>query len=132
LAGNHDLRRELANISNQNRSHRGKRRKGDVTEESSDDELAEENVDKRKPVELLGRKHAIMMALWLWDDRNVFKTSLDDDYNALDRFENDENAKQGQLRDLLITLPKEYHDPAFKKKWVLNSVSPFAHSLYIH
>jgi hypothetical protein len=127
-AGNRDLRCELANISNQNRSHHGKRRNGDVTEESSGNESSEENVDKRKPVELLGRKHAITMTLWLRDDRNIFKTSLDDGYNALDRFENDDNTKQGRLRDLLIALPREYR---IQKKWILNSVSPLAHSLYV-
>jgi hypothetical protein len=64
-----------------------------------------------------------MMMLWLHDDRKIFKTPLDDKYNPLERFENASNVKQGQLREVLATLPTEYHEAAFTKDWVTHAVS---------
>jgi hypothetical protein len=124
-AGNNELRRQLANVSNQ-RTGKRKRRLTEDFHDSENDEESEEEEEKSakfKRVESLGRKHTIMMTLWVDNDRKIFSTLPNDSYNPLERFENVDNKKQGQLRDLLCTLPTEYHEAAFEKEWITHAVS---------
>jgi hypothetical protein len=123
-AGNDELRRQLADVSNQRTGKRKRRFTEDSDGNESDQESEEEEKsNKFKRVESLGRKHTIMMTLWVNNDRKIFSTLPNDSYNPLERFENVENKKQGQLRDLLCTLPMEYHEVAFEKEWITHAVS---------
>lgn len=123
-AGNQPLRRELADISNQKGMRPPKKRRGMEQDPSQSDDKDDDKDSspstKIKTVERYARKHAIMMLLWHHDDRKIFATALDDDYNPLERFENEENKKQGQLRDILASLPEEYRD--ITKSWIKTAV----------
>jgi hypothetical protein len=114
----------LADVSNQNRRKNHRVLVDSDASEPSDDSDPDEDekVNKFKRVESLARMHTIMKMLWLRDDRKIFKTPLDDSYNPLERFQNADCAKQGQIREVLETIPTEYHEAALNKEWVTHAV----------
>jgi hypothetical protein len=103
-----------------------KKRRGmeqDLLQSDDDDDDDDDDSSpstKIKTVERYARKHTIMTLLWHHDDRKIFATALDNDYNPLERFENEDNKKQGQLRDILASLPEEYQD--ITKSWIKTAV----------
>lgn len=57
---------------------------------------------------LVARKFTIMRLFWFHDDKKMFRTHIDEQYNPLQRFNTTENKIQGQLADLLEELPPVY------------------------
>ena len=92
-------RRDLANITNTEQPGRPRKRKRTVRTRS-DDEIEE--------VTQLARKFTVMKLLWLRDDRTTFRTVIDEQYDHLQRFENVASKIQGQLADIIESLPPKY------------------------
>lgn len=90
---------DLANITNAEQPGHSKKRKRTVTTRS-DKEIEE--------VTQLARKFTIMKLLWLRDDRTTFRTAIDEQYDHLLRFENVASKIQGQLADIVESLPPKY------------------------
>ncbi|KAJ7120387.1 hypothetical protein C8R44DRAFT_877817 [Mycena epipterygia] len=90
--------RRFADVTNKERPHKGrKKHKKDHHAPASERELEETRV--------LGRKFAVTKSLWLRNKKHAFTTAIDDTYNPLERFDTDASKIQGQLVDLLETLP---------------------------
>jgi hypothetical protein len=49
-----------------------------------------------------------MTLFWLHDDKQLFRTQVDEQYDPLQQFETKGNKIQGQLADLLEELPPAY------------------------
>ena len=65
-----------------------------------------------------------MRLFWLRDDRQTFRTQLDEQYDHLQRFENLESKVQGQIRDILEVLPPQYADMmGHDVSWLSQTVS---------
>jgi hypothetical protein len=92
-------RRDLVDITNAEQPGRPKKRKRTVATRS-DNEIEE--------VTQLARKFTIMKLLWLRDDRTTFRTAINEQYDHLQRFENDASKIQGQLVDIMESLPPKY------------------------
>ena len=56
------------------------------------------------------KKFTIMHLFWLHQDRQTFRSEPNEQYDHLQRFENDDNKIQGQLADLLEFLPSTFTD----------------------
>ncbi|EGO19292.1 hypothetical protein SERLADRAFT_411786 [Serpula lacrymans var. lacrymans S7.9] len=74
------------------------------TKSSRDDDTHHEQVIKG-----LGHQFEITHALWLHEPTKTFQTTIDDEYDKLDRFGSTAAKVQGQLRDILDIVPATYH-----------------------
>lgn len=57
---------------------------------------------------MAARKFTVMNLFWLREDRRTFRTTVDEQYDHLQRFENLETKIQGQLAEILEVLPSQY------------------------
>ncbi|KAJ6528490.1 hypothetical protein B0H19DRAFT_1243025 [Mycena capillaripes] len=55
--------------------------------------------------------------LWIPDLQKTVNTKVDDQYNPLERFENVASMVQGELADLLETLPEKFHGEVMRSEW---------------
>ena len=83
-----------------NTEHPGSGKKRKRTEVRSNAETEE--------VSMIAKKFTIMSMLWLQDDRKTLQTTIDEQYNHLQQFENKETKIQGQLADVVEVLPSRY------------------------
>lgn len=67
-------------------------------------------MDETDEVAMLARKFTIMHLFWLHNDKQTFRTRLDEQFDPMEHFENQTNKVQGQLIDLLDFLPSTYAD----------------------
>jgi hypothetical protein len=82
--------------------------------------------EEEEEISLIARKFTIMTLFWLHDDKQVFRTQVDEQYDPLQRFENKGNKIQGQLADLLGELPSAYVEMVSKGEtaWLSQKVRP--------
>ncbi|KAJ7572772.1 hypothetical protein C8J56DRAFT_806535 [Mycena floridula] len=67
-------------------------------------------------VKLLGRRFVVQYGMWLVKGTETFLAEAVDDYEVGERFENEENKVQGQLRELRECIPKTFH-PQMENIW---------------
>ena len=93
-------KRALADVTNENQPGPRKRRKAISAESEAD---AEE-------VSMVARRFTIMNSFWLHEERQTFRTQVDEQYDHLQRFENTTSKIQGQLTEILDVLPSRFKD----------------------
>lgn len=106
--------RDLVDVTNAEQPRSSKRKRAFTTRSDSETE----------EVSQLAKKFAITTLFWLRDDRQTFRTPIDEQYDHLQRFENLESKIQGQIRDLLEVLPAQYADMmGHDATWLSQTVS---------
>jgi hypothetical protein len=55
---------------------------------------------------------------WIRSGDDLFDTNVDEHYDATERFENDKNKSQGQLKDILDLLQVEFQQQALHQRWL--------------
>lgn len=94
---------------------------GDADDENgSDVDETLEGGNEAHDISLLlqaGKRHVLERSLWLLNDKTAFLITENPQYNATQRYANNEQKMQGQLRDLKQLFPKkfedDFHKPAF-------------------
>ena len=71
-------------------------------------------------------KFFLLCALWIHSGDNLFDLDVDEDYDAADRFKDDQNKDQGQLREIVDLLQEKFQVHSLSKRWLRWQVS------YIH
>ncbi|KAJ6483197.1 hypothetical protein C8R45DRAFT_1075505 [Mycena sanguinolenta] len=106
--------RQLADITNQHdAAPRRGRKKRKVLDGGSEDET--------KEVKNLAHKFTIMKLLWVSDLDDTVNTDINEQYNPLERFENHESKVQGELADLLETLPEKFRGEVICAEWFIKT-----------
>jgi hypothetical protein len=120
------LRRKLADVTNDdngdnNSSHRSQRRKTHHESPPADEEDADIRTDERF-VYQAGHKFFLLHAPWVRSGDDLFDTDVDEHYNAAERFENDKNKSQGQLKEILDLLQVKFQQQALRQRWLRRQV----------
>jgi len=128
------LSRKFADITNDeddSTSHGPKRRR---TRHESLPADSDEEVDTSSPtvrderfVYQAGHKFFLLRAPWIHSGDNIFDINIDEDYNVAERFENDKNKSQGQLKEIFDLLREKFQQQALRQRWLRRQVS----SIYI-
>ncbi|KAJ7612795.1 hypothetical protein DFH06DRAFT_1243120 [Mycena polygramma] len=118
------LKRQLADLTNQvgNAPPRRKRRLRHSRATAATDDV-ENPVTLEERVRSAGRHYAIEYGLFLHTDVvELFATSVDPDFDEAKEFDSEDSQVQGQLRDILSTLPNDAKDPQIRKhEWIAKS-----------
>lgn len=125
------LSRKLADITNvddANSIHRPKRRRTRESPPVSDEDVAtstgsRHGTDERFVFQV-GHKFSLVHALWLRSVDDLFNTKFDEHYDAAERFQNDKNKIQGQLKEILNLLQVRFQQPeqVMNQKWFRRQV----------
>lgn len=73
-----------------------------------------------------GHKFFLICAPWIRSGDNLFDLDVDEDYVAADRFEDDKNKEQGQLRDIIDLIQEKFQVQALRRRWFRRQVG------YVH
>lgn len=73
-----------------------------------------------------GHKFFLLYAPWIRSGDNLFDIDLEEDYDVADRFEDDNNKAQGQLRDIIDLIQEKFQVEALRRRWFRKQVG------YIH
>jgi hypothetical protein len=128
------LNRRLGDITNDNDNHssgsRSKRRRTHTKSPSLDsDEPKDMKTINRADEHFVfqaGHKFFLVHAPWIRSGDDLFETSIDEQYVMAERFENDNNKLQGQLKEILDLLKVKFQPQALRQRWLQREVS------YIH
>ena len=138
LAKLNRLSRKFADITNDeddSSSHRPKRRRTrhESPPANSDEEIESSTriASDERFVYQAGHKFFLLCAPWIRSGDDLFDTDIDEDYNAVERFENDENKMQGQLKEIFDLLQEKFQQQALRQRWLRRQVS-FIDILQIH
>ncbi|KAF8809195.1 hypothetical protein BYT27DRAFT_7241272 [Phlegmacium glaucopus] len=118
------LNRKLADITNDeddDSNHRPKRRRTrhDSLPAGSDEEGTDtSNRADEHFVYQAGHKFFLLYAPWVRSGDDLFDTNVDEHYDATERFENDKNKSQGQLKDILDLLQVKFQQQALHQRWL--------------
>ncbi|KAF9034771.1 hypothetical protein BJ165DRAFT_1533821 [Panaeolus papilionaceus] len=125
------LTRKLDDITNQSDNSPGPSKRRKVTNRparshsnySDDDDDSGDDISSRQSkddqiVEKAGHKFCLIHCLWLHSGDELFDTKLDDDYEPAERFENDHNKVQGQLREVAELLRDRFDVSSLHKRWL--------------
>ena len=74
-----------------------------------------------------GHKFFLLRAPWIHSGDDIFDINIDEDYDVAERFENDENKLQGQLKEIFDLLRENFQQQALHQRWLRRQVS----SIYI-
>jgi hypothetical protein len=126
------LTRKLADITNDNdgndsASHAKRRRVSPSAD--TDDELEDTHTGNRASEQFVyqaGHKFFLLCAPWIRSGDNLFDLYVHEDYDAADRFKNDKNKAQGQLRDIINLLQEKFQAQSLRQRWLRRQVS------YVH
>ena len=69
-----------------------------------------------------GHKFFLLCAPWIHSGDNLFDLDVDEDYNAADRFKDDQNKAQGQLREIVDLLQEKFQVQSLRKRWLRRQV----------
>lgn len=122
------LNRKLADVTNDDddSDRRPKRRRihHDSPPAGSDEEdIDTSNHANEHFVYQAGHKFFLLYAPWLRSGDDLFDTSVDERYDAAERFENDKNKSQGQLKEILSLLQAKFQQQALRQRWLRRQVS---------
>lgn len=118
------------NDNNSTHGHRHKRRRTrheSPPVDSDEEETDTGNVVDERFVYHTGHKFFLICAPWIHSGDNIFDTDIDKCYDAAERFENDENKKYGQLKEIIGLLQGKFQRQALRQGWLRRQVS----SIYI-
>jgi hypothetical protein len=65
-----------------------------------------------------GHKFFLLCAPWICSGDDLFNTNVDEHYDATERFKNDKNKSQGQLKDILNLLQVKFQQQALHQRWL--------------
>ena len=111
------LTRKLADISNDNAS-RAKRQRVSTSADTHTGNRASEQF-----VYQAGQKFFLLCAPWIRSGDSLFDLDVDENYDAADRFENNKNMAQGQLRDIINLLQEKFQAQSLRRRWIRRQVS---------
>jgi len=124
--------RKLADITNDsddnsNSGHRSKRRRRRAKHPSPPTDSDEEDMDPINRADehfvfQAGHKFFLVCAPWIRTGDDLFEHDVDEDYNAAERFENDNTKSQGQLQDILNLLQARFPPQALQQRWLRRQV----------
>lgn len=117
--------------SNSNRNKRQRTCYHDKSAPAGSDE-EEEDTSSRADEHFIyqaGHKFFLIYAPWIRSADEIFDTEVDEQYDAAERFENDKNKLQGQLREILDLLQVKFQQQALRQRWLRRQAS-FIHILY--
>jgi len=70
-----------------------------------------------------GHKFFLLCSPWIRSGDNLFDLDVDEDYDAADRFKDDQNKAQGQLREIIDLLQEKFQVQSLRKRWLRRQVS---------
>lgn len=70
-----------------------------------------------------GHKYFLLCAPWLRTGDDLFDTDVDKHYDPAERFENDANKVQGQLKEVLDLVQDKFQEEALGQRWFRRQVS---------
>ncbi len=133
------LNRRLADVTNDgdDSTHMPKRRRTTYhpADASSDEEDAIVTATRAQEhfVYQAGHKFFLLYAPWLHGGEDIFEVPIDEQYNAAERFENDENKAQGQLQEILGLLCAKFEQQTLSQRWIRRQVCCLCNPLtYAH
>ena len=128
------LRRKLSDITNDDNEtrtpHKSKRQRIRSPSASSEDEGEGSRADDTY-VYHAGHKFFLIHGPWIRLADDLFGTKFDEAYNAVERFENDENKAQGQLQEVWSLLCGKFERVALQQKWVHRAVRDLFNKRYV-
>ena len=129
------LRRKLADVTNDDNDNDGdgdsngrpKRRRTcqDPPHVNSDEEAVDTtsgNHSDERFVYQVGHKFFLLHAPWIHAGDDLFDTEVDEHYDPTERFENDRNKLQGQLKEILDLLQVRFQQQALRQRWLRRQV----------
>ena len=122
------LRLRLGDITNDdNEAQTPRRSKRRRIRSSSPDSQDEDVVSRANDtfVYQAGHKFFLVHGPWIHLGADLFETEFDEDYNAAERFENDESKAQGQLQEVWRLLCGKFERGVLQQKWVYRAVCFF-------
>ena len=128
------LTRKLADITNDNDENNSScrpkrqrvRHKSPLASAETDDEDMHTNPTNRADEQFAcqaGHKFFLLCAPWIRSGDNLFDLDIDEDYDAVDRFTDDKNKAQGQLKEIIQLLQGKFLVQSLRQKWFRRQVS---------
>lgn len=120
---------DIADDHNNDSNHQTKRRRTRTRHESppanSDEETSGSNrtVANERFVYQAGHKFFLLHSPWVYSGEDIFDTDVDEHYDPTERFENDKNKMQGQLKEILGVLQEKFQQEALSQRWLQRQVS---------
>lgn len=126
------LSRKLADITNNDdddddgsgrgNKRRRARRDSSMDPDGSDNEKETINRADEHFVFQAGHKFFLLYGPWIRSGDGLFETIIDRSYNPSERFENDQNKSQGQLKEILDLLQVKFQ-PHMHQRWLRRQAS---------
>ena len=124
------LGRRLGDITNNDDIHsssnRSKRRRTHKSPSLDSDEPEDTETINRADEHFVfqaGHKFFLLYAPWIRSGDGLFEISIDEQYVTAERFENDNNKSQGQLKEILDLLKVKFQPQALRQRWLRREVS---------
>jgi hypothetical protein len=128
------LARKLADITNDNDGNntvtsthaQAKRQRVHHSSPSADTDDEDMDTGTRASEQFVyhaGHKFFLLCAPWIRSGDNLFDLDVDEDYDAADRFKDDQNKAQGQLREIVDLLQEKFQVQSLRKRWLRRQVS---------
>ncbi len=99
--------------------------------EDSDDKETINHADEHFVFQV-GHKFILLYASWIRLEEGLFETSIDQHYILSERFENDQNKSQSQLKEIIDLLQVKFQPPALHQRWFRKQVRSHIHSTTIY
>jgi hypothetical protein len=128
------LSRRLGNITNDNDNHSSDSQskhqrthtKSPSPESDEPKDMETINCADEHFVFQAGHKFFLVHAPWICSGDDLFETSINEQYVMAERFENDNNKLQGQLKEILDLFKVKFQLQALCQRWLRREIS------YIH
>ena len=123
------LRRRLVDVTNDDNGFTPTPKRRRTYRQPLHDDLDEDNGavtlnhTRESFVYQVGHKYFLQHAPWVHSGEDIFEADVDESYNPAERFENDENKVQGQLREILGLLLPKFEERDLSQRWVRRQVS---------
>lgn len=128
------LGRKLGDITNKDDDHssgnQSKRQRTHKSPSSDSDESEDRETINRTDEHFVfqaGHKFFLVYGPWIRSGDGLFDTSIDEHYVTAERFENDINKSQGQLKEIFDLLKVKFQPQALRQRWFRRQVSYTIH-----
>ncbi|KAF8149986.1 hypothetical protein B0H34DRAFT_757228 [Crassisporium funariophilum] len=106
------------NNDSNNRSKRRRTRNESPNSDSDEEDTPSTNRSDEHFVYQAGHKFFLVHAPWIHSADDIFDAEVDDHYDPAERFENDENKLQGQLKEVFDLLHMRFQQQALRQRWL--------------
>jgi hypothetical protein len=119
---------DVNNHSSGNTSKRRRKSPSSDSDEPKEDTVAKNRADEHFVFQA-GHKFFLLYAPWIRSGDALFETSIDEHYVMAERFENDDNKSQGQLKEILDLLKAKFQPQSdsealcLRQRWIRRQVS---------